>query len=215
MPDRATSPAAGTLLYRDNQLLIVDKLSGLLTQPGRGPELYDSLLTRVQLEFPTARIVHRLDRDTSGLIVLALDADAHRELSRQFEAREVEKKYVAVVYGVVVDDCGQIDLPLRKDLDHPPRHMVDHELGKPAVTEYRVIERQTDRTRVELRPLTGRSHQLRIHLQHIGHPILGDPLYAHVAAQAMAERLLLHASELTFTHPASREAMRFACECPF
>jgi len=202
-------------IYRDDKLLVFNKPSGLLTQPGRGPELYDSLITRVQLEFPTARIVHRLDRDTSGLIVLALDADAHRELSRQFETREVEKKYVAVVYGVVMNECGRIDLPLRKDLDHPPRHMVDPVQGKPAVTEYRVIERQADRTRVELRPLTGRSHQLRIHLQHIGHPILGDPLYAHVAAQAMAERLLLHASELTFTHPASREAMRFACECPF
>jgi tRNA pseudouridine32 synthase / 23S rRNA pseudouridine746 synthase len=203
------------LLYRDDQILVFDKPSGLLTQPGRGPDLQDCLLTRVQHEHPTARIVHRLDRDTSGLIVLALDADTHRELSRQFEAREVEKKYVAVAFGVMPDDHGQIDHPLRKDLDHPPRHMVDSALGKSAVTEYRVIQRLMDRTRIELTPLTGRSHQIRVHLQHIGHPVLGDPLYAHEAALRVAERLLLHATELNFTHPQSHEPMRFECACPF
>lgn len=215
MRERLLATSAGELVHHDDWLLVFNKPSGLLTQPGRGPDLQDSLLTRVQQEFPAARIVHRLDRDTSGLIALALDADTHRKLSRQFEAREVEKKYVAVVFGVVAQGEGRIDAPLRKDLDHPPRHMVDHALGKPAITDYRVLERLADRSRLELTPLTGRSHQLRIHLQQLGHPILGDPLYAHQTALQMAERLLLHASELRFTHPQTGAAMRFACDCPF
>jgi tRNA pseudouridine32 synthase/23S rRNA pseudouridine746 synthase len=173
------------------------------------------LLARVQQEFSGARIVHRLDRDTSGLIVMALDADTHRALSAQFRERSVEKRYVAVVLGVVADESGQLDAPLVKDFDNPPRHKVDYKLGRPAQTAWRVIERHADRTRLELVPHTGRSHQLRIHCLEAGHPILGDLLYAPPAALAMADRLLLHAEFLSLLHPASGEQMVWHAPCPF
>jgi tRNA pseudouridine32 synthase/23S rRNA pseudouridine746 synthase len=162
--------------------------------------------------------VHRLDRETSGLIAMALDADTHRHLSRQFERREVDKCYIAVVAGLVERAEGEIALPLRKDLDPPtpgPRHIVDHEQGRPALTRYRVVARDHDRTRLELRPLTGRSHQLRVHLNAIGHPILGDDLYAPPNVVAMADRLLLHAQTLSLTHPTTNERLTFEAPCPF
>ena len=166
------------ILYSDSWLIAVNKPSGLLSEPGRGPEKQDCLVRRLQTQFPTVRIVHRLDRDTSGVMVLALDADTHRELSRQFQDREVAKLYVAIVHGQMLEEAGQIDLPLAKDFEHPPRHKVDFMQGRPAITRWQVIERLPDRTRLELTPLTGRSHQLRIHLAHLRHPILGDNLYA-------------------------------------
>jgi tRNA pseudouridine32 synthase/23S rRNA pseudouridine746 synthase len=203
------------LLYRDEQLLALNKPSGLLSVLGLGPENQDCLASRVAEQFPTAQIVHRIDRDTSGVIVMALDADTHRELSRQFHDREVDKTYVAVVYGSLAEDSGEIDLPMRKDFDHKPRHCIDPVHGRPAITRWRVVERLVDRTRLELVPLTGRSHQLRLHLATIGHPILGDNLYAHAAAHAMASRLMLHARSLTITHPTSGERLTFTAGCPF
>lgn len=203
------------IIFRDEQLLVLDKPSGLLAVPGRGPELADCLSARAQATFPTALVVHRLDRDTSGVFLMALTPEAQRELGRQFEARTVEKRYEAIVHGRPRELEGTIELPLRKDFDRPPRHMVDPELGRPAVTHYRVLESTGEQTRLELSPLTGRSHQLRVHLAAIGHPILGDPLYASEIAQKLAPRLMLHAESLSLWHPMSGEVMRWRAPLPF
>jgi tRNA pseudouridine32 synthase/23S rRNA pseudouridine746 synthase len=206
------------VIFADRHLLVLDKPPGLLSVPGLGPDNQDCLARRAAAAHRGARIVHRLDRETSGVIAMALDADTHRHLSRQFEQRQVDKSYVAVVSGPVASDEGEIDLPLRKDLDPPtpgPRHIVDHEQGRPAVTRYRVLARDEDRTRLELRPLTGRSHQLRVHLEAISHAILGDDLYAPPDIVAAADRLLLHAQMLSLTHPATGERMTFESPCPF
>ena len=204
-----------TAIHRDQHLIVLDKPSGLLAVPGKGPELQDCLSARVQAEYPGALVVHRLDRDTSGLMVMALTIDAQRELSRQFAERRVAKSYVAVVYGSPSEPSGVIDLPMRKDFDHPPRHMIDHVQGRPAQTEWRVVQRETDRTRLELHPITGRSHQLRLHLATIGHQILGDPLYAHDEALTLSARLLLHAERLEVDHPISGERITWTSTCLF
>jgi tRNA pseudouridine32 synthase/23S rRNA pseudouridine746 synthase len=203
------------ILYHDERLIVLDKPTGLLSVPGIGPEKADCLAARVAAAYPGARIVHRLDRDTSGVIVMALDEVAHRQLSVQFQDRLVSKTYIAVVAGVVAEDEGVIDLPMRKDLDDPPRQIIDHEHGRLAVTNWRVTRREEDRTRLELTPLTGRSHQLRLHLKVLGHPVLGDDLYAPPDALAMADRLLLHASKLSIIHPETAAPMTFEAECPF
>ena len=203
------------IIYVDEHLIVLDKPSGLLTEPGLGPLLADCLLARVEQEYPGARIVHRLDRDTSGVVVLARDAQTHRALSAQFRERTVEKRYVAVVVGVVTGESGQMDAPLIKDFENPPRHKVDDQLGRPAQTAWRVTARQPDRTRLQLTPHTGRSHQLRIHCLDAGHPILGDSLYAPPAVLAMADRLLLHAAELALLHPATGEKAVWQAACPF
>ncbi len=203
------------IIFRDDHLLVLDKPSGLLAVPGRGPELADCLSARVQAIFPAALVVHRLDRDTSGVFLMALTPQAQRELGRQFEARTVEKRYVAIVHGSPREPEGVIELPLRKDFDRPPRHMVDLELGRPAVTRYRVLESTGDQSRLELSPLTGRSHQLRVHLAAIGHPILGDPLYAEEAVQMLASRLMLHAESLAIEHPVSGERVQWMAPVPF
>jgi tRNA pseudouridine32 synthase/23S rRNA pseudouridine746 synthase len=203
------------ILYRDERIIVLDKPTGLLSVPGIGPEKADCLAARVSAAFPGARNVHRLDRDTSGVIVMAFDAEAHRQISIQFQDRLVGKRYAAVVAGVVGDDEGVIDLPLRKDFDHPPRQMVDHEHGRPSVTRWRVETRDRDRSRLELTPITGRSHQLRLHLLAIGHPILGDDLYAPPDVRAMSDRLLLHATMLTIIHPSTAARMTFSASCPF
>lgn len=205
------------ILHQDERLLVLSKPTGLLSVPGIGPEKHDCLATRVQQTYPQARIVHRLDRDTSGVIIMGLDADAHRELSRQFHDREVRKIYIAVVAGCVEGDSGVIDLPMRKDMDpaNAPRQVIDHEQGRPAVTHWRVLEREPQQTRLELKPVTGRSHQLRLHLQQIGHPILGDDLYAPPEVLARADRLLLHAYELCIVHPSTAAPMTFTVPCPF
>jgi tRNA pseudouridine32 synthase / 23S rRNA pseudouridine746 synthase len=202
-------------VYQDERLLVLDKPSGLLAVPGRGPELQDCLSARVQAVWPTAVVVHRLDRDTSGVIVMALDSDAQRELGRQFAERETVKIYVAVVAGRIGPDEGMVDLPLRKDFDRPPRHCVDPVYGRPSQTHWRTVERFDDRTRVELEPLTGRSHQLRIHMAELGHAILGDPLYGDERTLRMAERLLLHAERLTLTHPTDGRRVTFESSVPF
>ncbi len=203
------------VLFADNRLVVFEKPTSLLSVPGIGPEKADCLVARAQRDFPGARIVHRLDRDTSGVIVLARDADSHRELSRQFQDREVHKTYEAIVDGVMAIDRGTVDAPIRKDLDDPPRQMIDDVHGRPSRTDWEVLERGTDRTRVRLHPLTGRSHQLRLHLKSIGHVILGDDLYADPEARAKASRLLLHAAILEFTHPASGQRMIIDSEVPF
>ncbi len=203
------------IVYRDDCLLVLDKPSGLLSVPGRGPDLQDCLSARVQAALPTALTVHRLDRDTSGLMVMALDAAAQRALSRQFALRRVEKRYVAIVFGSPQAVEGTIDLPMRKDFDHPPRHRIDPRDGRPAMTSWRLIERFDDRSRLEVQPLTGRSHQIRLHLATLGHPVLGDNLYAHPEARAMAPRLLLHAEQLSLWHPRDGRPLRWTAASPF
>lgn len=202
-------------IYQDAQLIVLDKPSGLLAVPGRGPDLQDCLSARVQALLPTALVVHRLDRDTSGLMVMALTPEVQRELSRQFADRTVQKSYVAVVHGCPRESEGVICLPMRKDFDRPPRHMIDYEQGRPAETHWRVLERGADRARLELKPITGRSHQLRLHLAAIGHPILGDPLYAEASALAMSPRLLLHAEGLEISQPVTGERLKWRSACPF
>ena len=205
------------VIYRDERLLVLNKPAGLLSVPGIGEEKADCLARRAAAQFPGARIVHRLDRDTSGVIILAMDAEAHRELSRQFHDREVSKEYIAVADGLVSEDQGRIDLPMRKDMDprNAPRQVIDHIEGRRAITDWWVIERLADRTRLRLRPITGRSHQLRLHLKEIGHPILGDDLYGSQRVHAMALRLLLHARSLIVVHPEQARLMTFEAACPF
>lgn len=204
-------------LYADAALLVVDKPSGLLSVPGRGPGKDDCLVARVHADYPDALSVHRLDMETSGLMVLARSKEMHRSLSILFQERQVEKRYVAVVDGQLAPACGEIDLPLIADWPNRPLQKVDFAIGKPSLTRYRVLTRdaKNDTTRVELVPETGRSHQLRVHLMSLGHAILGDTLYASPVARAKAARLLLHADALAFIHPASGLALRFQIDAPF
>jgi tRNA pseudouridine32 synthase/23S rRNA pseudouridine746 synthase len=203
------------VLHQDHDVLCVDKPSGLLSVPGRGAHLADCLLTRVQAAFPEALLVHRLDRDTSGVMVFALSPHAQRHLSMQFEARKTKKTYIARVYGDVAQDQGQIDLPLIVDWPNRPLQKICHETGKQAITDYKVQKRLGTETRVQLFPQTGRSHQLRVHMQALGHPILGDPFYATGAALDAADRLMLHALELRFNHPQSGRGLKIRAQTPF
>ena len=218
----ATAPNAATglsILYADADLIVIDKPAELLSVPGRGEHLQDCVASRAQALYPDALIVHRLDMSTSGLLVLARGALAQRTLSITFAERRVNKRYQAVVAGRPDQAAGTIDLPLRCDWPNRPRQMVDHALGKPSVTHWRTLSAWagTDikATRIELEPVTGRSHQLRVHLLALGHPILGDNLYAPADARAAAPRLLLHACELTLPHPTRSELLRFSSEVPF
>ena len=205
------------VLYADAHLLVVNKPSGLLSVPGRGEEKQDCLIKRVQHHFPDALIVHRLDYDTSGLLVLALGKQMHRSLSILFQDRKVEKRYVAVVAGKLEPASGEVNLPLIVDWPNRPLHIVDHDNGKPSLTLFRVLgyDPENDCTRVALTPETGRTHQLRVHMQALGHPILGDSLYADSASLAKANRLLLHAEYLAFTHPANGKPVEYNCTAEF
>jgi tRNA pseudouridine32 synthase/23S rRNA pseudouridine746 synthase len=202
-------------LYHDAHLLVVDKPAGLPAVPGRGADKQDCLLSRLQAKLPAVLVVHRLDWATSGVIVFALNAESQRALSGRFERREVEKLYTAVVCGRPSGDAGTINFPMRKDFDRPPRHCIDVVHGRSARTDWQVVTRLADRTRLMLRPHTGRSHQLRLHMAAIGHPILGDTLYADPATQALSPRLLLHAESLMLQHPADGRRLTFKAECPF
>lgn len=206
-----------TLLYADASLIVANKPSRLLSVPGRGEEKQDCLVRRVQTEFPDALIVHRLDYDTSGLLVLARGKAMHRALSILFQERKVEKRYVAVVDGQMESESGEVNLPLIVDWPNRPRHIVDFNIGKPSLTLYRVVryDAEAHTTRVSLTPETGRTHQLRVHMQSLGHPILGDTLYATEQALAKADRLQLHAEFLSFTHPATGQALSFDCPAEF
>ncbi len=200
------------LVHADAQLLVFDKPSGLLTVPAKPPGPADCLEARVGAAFPGALLVHRLDRDTSGLVVFARTRLAQRHLNWQFERRQVEKTYVARVAGAVAGEAGRIDLPLICDWPNRPRQMVCHARGKPSVTEWRVLAREPGATRLELRPLTGRSHQLRVHLLALGHPILGDPFYGDAGS---APRMQLHAAAIGFRHPEGGARVGFAAAVPF
>ncbi|MCW0343207.1 bifunctional tRNA pseudouridine(32) synthase/23S rRNA pseudouridine(746) synthase RluA [Pantoea ananatis] len=198
------------ILYQDAHIMVVNKPSGLLSVPGRLDEHKDSVMTRIQRDYPEAESVHRLDMATSGVIVVALTKAAERELKRQFREREPAKTYVARVWGHPAQEKGMVDLPLICDWPNRPKQKVCFDTGKSAQTDYQVVEYGDDNSaRVALKPITGRSHQLRVHMLALGHPILGDGFYAHPEAKAMANRLLLHAESLTITHPAFGNAMTF------
>ena len=211
------------LHHVDDALLVAEKPAGLLCVPGRGPDKQDCLSARLQRQFPEACVVHRLDMATSGLWLMARGAQSQRRLGQAFAARAVHKRYEAVVQGKLrllappPDGWGLIDLPLAADWPNRPRRIVDAERGKPSLTRWRVLDfdRAAGTTRVELTPLTGRTHQLRVHLQALGHPILGDALYAPPEVAARSPRLLLHATALALAHPLSGEALAFSSPPPF
>ena len=203
------------ILYQDKDLLVLNKPSGLLTNPGRGEHLADSLLNRVQQQFPLAQLVHRLDMATSGIVVIALRRSAERALKQQFAERRVAKRYLAVVWGVLSEIEGTIDVPLIADSANAPKQKVCLQHGKTAITHYKVLKQLSDRALVELLPITGRSHQLRMHMLHLGHPILGDAFYAHTKALNAAPRLLLHAASLQINQPYNGTRLHFQADSDF
>ena len=197
---------------------MADKQAGLLSVPGKGPERADCLIARLARSHPSVRLVHRLDQDTSGIIVFALTPEAQADLGQQFEHRKTQKRYAALVAGDPAGDRGRIDLPLIVDWPNRPRQKVCPDTGKPAQTDWKVVERMGTHARMALKPLTGRSHQLRVHMQALGHPILGDPLYAVGWGDGWAlnhPRLMLHAEELRLRHPVTGAALTFRCPAPF
>lgn len=201
-------------LHDDHEVVLVDKPSGLLSVPGKGEHLADCLIARVQAVYPQALLVHRLDRDTSGVMIFALTPHAQRHLGLQFEKRQTKKTYVARVAGKMADKTGTVDLPLIVDWPNRPKQMVDHDNGRAAVTDWRVVRSTDEESRVRLLPKTGRSHQLRVHMLALGHPILGDPFYATGAARDYP-RLMLHSETLQFRHPDGGEGMRITAKAPF
>ena len=216
MPPAYSPPLAPPdYVHVDDWLVVINKPAGLLSVPGRGADKADCARSRVQADYPGALTVHRLDMSTSGLLMFARSKEVQRALSTRFEQGKVAKTYIANVWGSPAESSGLIDLPLIHDWPNRPRQKVDAEIGKPSQTQFDVIKRGANATRLNLTPLTGRTHQLRVHLAAIGHPILGDDLYAHAAALQMAPRLHLHAHTLALSHPHTRETIRFSAPCPF
>jgi len=209
-------PDAGlNIVHVDEDVLVLSKPANLLSVPGNKEGHADCLEMRALKEFPTATVVHRLDRGTSGIFIMALNSKSHRHLGLQFEKRKTQKTYIAEVIGLVEEDEGHIDLPMRTDWYNRPKQMVDTYFGREAITKWKVLSRGEETTRLELYPKTGRSHQLRVHLQELGHPILGDSFYAPAHAVAMSKRLLLHAEKLEIHHPKNGERVSFISPCPF
>ncbi|MFC3061783.1 RluA family pseudouridine synthase [Paenirhodobacter populi] len=202
------------ILHEDHEILVVDKPAGLLSVPGKGEDRADCLIARLRGPWPTVLLVHRLDLDTSGVMVFALTPHAQRHLGLQFEHRQTKKQYVARLWGRLEPKEGRVDLPLCVDWPNRPRQHVDFENGRAAQTDWRVMRYEGDTTRVRLTPLTGRSHQLRVHMCELGHPILGDPLYAEGPAGDFP-RLMLHAESLRLRHPDGGKHMTFSAPCPF
>lgn len=202
------------ILHEDADIVAVDKPAGLLSVPGRGPHLADCLSARVEAVFPTALVVHRLDRDTSGVLIFALTPHAQRTLQGQFATRRTQKRYVARVWGQPSEDSGTVDLPLIVDWPNRPLQKICHETGKPAVTDWKVVKREGTTARLYLVPHTGRTHQLRVHAQALGHPILGDPFYAE-GEGAEFPRMMLHAEELRVKHPQTEKSIKFRAAAPF
>ncbi|HJF74708.1 bifunctional tRNA pseudouridine(32) synthase/23S rRNA pseudouridine(746) synthase RluA [Gallibacterium anatis] len=211
-----TPPQGLNILYQDNYIAVVNKQSGLLSVPGNQPQYQDSATTRVANKFGFTEPAHRLDMATSGILLFALSKAAEKELKRQFREREPKKHYQAIVWGHLEQDSGIVDLPLICDWENRPRQRIDFLVGKKAQTQYQVLARYPNNTtRVKLTPITGRSHQLRLHMLALGHPILGDKFYSPPAVRAMAPRLYLHAESLTITHPITQERMTFTCPPDF
>jgi tRNA pseudouridine32 synthase/23S rRNA pseudouridine746 synthase len=200
------------LVYSDDSFLVVNKPAGLLAVPGRGAGKQDCLSARLQQLFPDALIVHRLDMSTSGLMVFARGTEMQRRLSLMFQERQVEKRYVAMVAGKLEPETGEVSLPIAADWPNRPLRKIDAETGKPSLTQYRTVNIDGAASRVELEPVTGRTHQLRVHMAAIGHPILGDALYGNASS---ASRLLLHATTLGLSHPLTGAALHFVSSAPF
>ncbi|SDL94570.1 ribosomal large subunit pseudouridine synthase A [Oryzisolibacter propanilivorax] len=218
----ASAVADGVVcLHEDAHLLVLDKPAELLCVPGRGPDKQDCLSARALQRWPDALVVHRLDQATSGLVLMARSLQMQRALGQAFAAQRVDKRYQAVVQGVPAGADGgwhAIDLPIAADWERRPLRVVDPAHGKPSLTRWRCLpgaQADAQRTRLELQPVTGRTHQLRVHLAAIGHPILGDALYGTGSAQAQAARLLLHACRLELTHPMHGGRLRVESPCPF
>lgn len=202
------------VIHEDDDIVVLNKPSGLLSVAGKDPALADCLEARVKARWPSAAMAHRLDKDTSGVLVMALNKKALGHVGQEFEQRRAQKSYVARVWGEIAGESGRVDLPLATDWENKPRQRVDHERGRASVTDWVVEAREPGVTRVRLHPLTGRTHQLRVHMLALGHPILGDPFYATGEALAAAPRLQLHAEELAFNHPRGGW-VRFAVPPPF
>ena len=204
-----------SVIHRDPEILVLDKPSGLLSVPGKPEGHSDCLQERARKFYRGTMIIHRLDKDTSGVIVMGMTRKAHANISMQFERRETTKTYIARVWGKVKGDEGDIDLPIGSDWNNRPKQMVDHENGRPAQTHWEVIAREKNATRVRLTPSTGRSHQLRVHMLSLDHPILGDAFYSRSDSQTAAPRLQLHAETLGFIHPGTGKPCTFYAPCPF
>jgi tRNA pseudouridine32 synthase/23S rRNA pseudouridine746 synthase len=202
------------IIHDDHEVLLVDKPSGLLSVPGKGEHLADCLIARVQQVFPQALLIHRLDRDTSGVMIFGLTPHAQRHLGLQFEKRQTKKTYVARVAGEMAEKTGTVDLPIIVDWPNRPLQKICHETGRQAQTDWRVLKARDGETRVRLMPKTGRSHQLRVHMLALGHPILGDPFYATGEARDHP-RLMLHSETFQFRHPDGGQGMRFTAKAPF
>jgi tRNA pseudouridine32 synthase/23S rRNA pseudouridine746 synthase len=204
-----------TIIYQDDDLLVLDKPSGLLSVEGRLDIHKDSLQTRVQRVFPTASVVHRLDMSTSGIMLMALNKDSHRNISRQFQDRLISKRYLARIFGKPNVEKGSVNLPLICDWLNRPKQKVDFDAGKPSLTNWKLLQSNGVTSLIELEPITGRSHQLRVHMQSIGHPILGDKFYAHEEAFKLSDRLDLHAAYIKFKHPSTNEELEFSIDIEF
>lgn len=204
------------ILYQDEDIVVLNKPAGLLSVPGREIKHRDSLALRILKVWPDACVVHRLDLATSGLIILAMRKSAQSHIGRQFQQKKIDKTYYACVQGVVKDDNGIVDLPIRCDWDNRPRQIVDFEQGKSSQTHWQVVKRGRQSTLVCLTPITGRTHQLRVHMQALGHAIIGDEFYAdNIGKQLSPNRLALHAASITLTHPSTEQRMTFDCPPPF
>ncbi|GAB6069810.1 RluA family pseudouridine synthase [Thiomicrorhabdus hydrogeniphila] len=203
------------VLYVDEHLIMVNKPSGLLSVPGRGPDRQECLGYHLEPHYPDIKIVHRLDMDTSGLMVLARSAEVHKLLSRQFQERQTHKTYHAICSGKPSLQSGHINLPMRCDWEKRPLQMIDFKQGKGAQTFWQILTQAADQFLVQLTPITGRSHQLRLHMKSLGHPILGDNLYADTTSLNQSNRLMLHAKTLNFTHPITQQLMQFDCPSNF
>jgi tRNA pseudouridine32 synthase/23S rRNA pseudouridine746 synthase len=210
----APPDAPPVILHEDHEMVFVDKPSGLLSVPGRGEDMADCMIARLREVFPEILLVHRLDLDTSGVMVFARSPHAQRNLGAQFEARKTRKTYIARVFGQVTERAGHVDLPLTVDWPNRPRQMVCHQTGRPAQTDWALIRHEEAGSRLRLSPVTGRSHQLRVHMLALGHPILGDPLYATGAAAAYP-RLMLHAQSLRLHHPDGGRGVTVSAPVPF
>lgn len=204
------------ILYQDEDIVVLNKPAGLLSVPGREKKHSDSLALRILRVWPTACVVHRLDLATSGIIILAMRKSAQSHIGRQFQQKVIDKIYYARVEGIIDQDSGLVDLPIRCDWENRPRQIVDFKQGKSSQTLWKVLKREKQTTLVELTPLTGRTHQLRVHMQQLGHAIVGDDFYANeFAKQLSPKRLALHAASITLTHPTTNERVSFICNPDF
>lgn len=204
------------ILYEDEHLLVVNKPSGLLSVPGRGDDKQDCMISRLQLKYPQALTIHRLDMPTSGILVFALNKPMQREMGKLFEQRKINKSYIAKAYGHIKSEKGTIEQPLITDWKNRPKQKIDYLNGKPSTTRYMVTSHNADNSStVQLEPVTGRSHQLRVHMSSLGYPILGDELYGTTASKQASKRLLLHAQGICFLHPVTHKPVKIACKPDF